>query len=103
MVRPCFIYIATNYTKSVLYTGVTNSLSRRGNEHQSGKGSEFTSRYQVKYLLYYESYDDCYDAICREKEIKGWVRMKKLDLIRSLNPEFKFIDWDTGVIVPGEQ
>ena len=64
----------------------------------TGKGSKFTAKYNVKHLVYFECYEDCYDAICREKEIKGWTRRKKLALIQSVNPGIYFIDWHDGLI-----
>jgi len=70
----------------VLYTGVTNNLARRINEHKRGLIPGFTSRYRVTRLMYFEEFADVRDAIAREKEIKGWVRMRKLRLIEERNP-----------------
>ncbi len=88
-----FVYILTNANKTVLYTGVTNDLERRLAEHRDPDSSEsvFTARYGVKYLLYYERYQRIIDAIVREKEIKGWRREKKVKLIESKNPYWKFL------------
>jgi putative endonuclease len=89
-----YIYIITNKTKTVLYTGVTNNLTRRLSEHADNivnKKKTFASRYNVQYLLYYEKFGWIQMAIAREKEIKGWRREKKIALIKSLNAEFEFL------------
>ena len=79
----------TNTHNTVLYTGVTNDLHRRVLEHRTGKGGLFTKKYNVTKLVYYESGDDINIAIFREKQIKAGSRQKKIDLINSLNPEWK--------------
>jgi putative endonuclease len=79
----------TNVHNTVLYTGVTNNLQRRVLEHRSGVGSEFTKKYNVKKLVYFECGDDINAAITREKQIKAGSRNKKIELINSLNPEWK--------------
>jgi len=71
----------------VLYIGVTNNLKKRVWQHQNGIGSGFVSRYKVKKLVYYEVFENIYEAIGREKILKGGSRQKKLDLINSINPE----------------
>jgi putative endonuclease len=78
----------------VLYTGVTNDLDRRLAEHKDGESIEsaFTKKYGVKYLLRYERFQRIMDAIAREKEIKGWRREKKIKLIESENPYWKFLN-----------
>ncbi len=86
---PYFVYILTNSYNTVLYTGVTNELIRRMNEHKNGIGSKFTSRYRVHKLVYVESTESVESAIGREKQIKGWSRAKKVSLIESVNPEWK--------------
>ena len=78
----------TNAHNTVLYTGITNDLQRRVQEHRTGKGSSFTKRYNVHKLVYFEVGDDVNVAIHREKQIKGGSRQKKLDLINSINPEW---------------
>jgi putative endonuclease len=78
----------TNYMGTTLYTGVTNDIARRVVEHREGKGGGFTSRYKVTRLIYVEETSDVVDAIQREKQIKGWDRKKKLDLIATLNPRW---------------
>ena len=88
------MYIVTNSNNTILYTGVTNNLKERIIEHYTGKESSrsFTTKYRCYYLLFYENFDYINNAIAREKEIKGWVRKKKLELIRSFNQEFKFLN-----------
>jgi len=84
-----YIYIMTNKWNNVLYTGITNDLKRRVFEHKNKIIKGFTERYNINKLVYYEIYDDVYNAIQREKQIKSWSRKKKIELIKSLNPEFK--------------
>jgi putative endonuclease len=84
-----YVYIMTNQYHNVLYTGVTNNLERRVNEHRSGKGSTFTTRYRLTRLVYFESGDDIKSAILREKQIKGGSRKNKIELITKLNPDWE--------------
>jgi putative endonuclease len=87
--RRCYcVYILTNRSKT-LYVGITNNLHRRGWEHKFGNGSQFCKHYQVDRLLYYESFDDVRCAIDREKRIKGWLRIKKIQLIVAVNPAWR--------------
>ena len=89
------VYITTNQHRTVLYTGVTNNLARRLQEHQADAvfhGAHFTGQNQAFYLIYSETFTDIRVAIAREKQIKGWRRSKKLDLIHSINPEMKFLN-----------
>ena len=79
----------TNSRHTVLYTGVTDDLPRRVEEHKSSTGSAFTKKYNVNKLVFYESGDDINIAIAREKQIKAGSRKKKIDLINSMNPEWK--------------
>jgi len=88
-VRQYCVYIMTNAHNTVLYTGVTNNLQRRVLEHQSGKGGVFTKKYNVHKLVYFEYGSDVNAAIFREKQIKAGSRQKKIDLIKSMNPEWK--------------
>ena len=88
-----FVYILTNYNKSVLYTGVTNDLKRRLFEHKSNQNyNSFTTKYKCYYLLYWERFQHIEHAIDREKEIKGWTRLKKENLIKELNPNLNFLN-----------
>lgn len=84
-----YVYIATNKSNRVLYTGVTNNLLRREYEHKEKLVESFTSRYNVNKLIYFEIFDSIADAITREKQIKGGSRLKKLQLIRKMNPDFE--------------
>ena len=86
--RPC-IYILTNKSNKVLYTGVTSDLFKRVTEHKDKAVRGFTSRYKVSKLVYYEEYNTMPEAIVREKQIKSGSRQKKLDLIKDMNPEWK--------------
>ncbi|NLK52768.1 MAG: GIY-YIG nuclease family protein [Syntrophomonadaceae bacterium] len=83
-----YVYIMTNYSNKVLYTGVTNNLERRVYEHRNKLISGFTEKYNVNKLIYYESTTDVKAAITREKQIKGWTRQKKINLIESMNPKW---------------
>jgi putative endonuclease len=84
-----YVYILTNVNNTVLYTGVTNNLKRRIFEHRQGYGSVFTKRYNIYKLVYYEYTQDVTSAIQREKQIKAGSRRKKIDLINSLNPDWR--------------
>jgi putative endonuclease len=83
-----YVYIMTNKNNTTLYTGVTNNLIRRLNEHKNGVGSKFTHRYNINKLVYYEITNDVESAIMREKQIKGGSRRKKIDLVNSINPDW---------------
>ena len=89
-----YVYIITNKNKTVLYTGFTNNLRRRLDEHQNplSPKSSFTGRYNVHFLLYYEKYGWADEGIAREKEIKGWSREKKENLINRQNPKWDFLN-----------
>jgi putative endonuclease len=81
-----YIYILTNKNNTVLYTGVTNDLVRRCNEHKIKLNKGFTSKYNVDKLIYYEVFEFIDLAIKREKQIKGYSRSKKDSLIDKVNP-----------------
>ncbi len=87
--RYYYVYIMANEYNTVLYTGMTNDLCRRVLEHKSGKGGDFTSKYHITKLVYYECGDDVNAAIFREKQIKAGTREKKIELIKSINPEWE--------------
>ena len=89
MGKQYFIYIMTNKWNRVLYTGVTNNLIRRAYEHKTVLLEGFTKKYHVNKLVYYEICDDIENAILREKQIKAGSRKKKIELIRSINTEWK--------------
>jgi putative endonuclease len=80
-----FVYVVTNRSKT-LYVGVTNNLMRRVREQKTGIGSGFTAKYKLDRLVYFERFEDVRNAIEREKRIKGWLRIKKIALIVSVNP-----------------
>jgi putative endonuclease len=82
-----YIYILSNQS-STLYTGVTNDLQRRMYEHKNKLIHGFTVIHNITRLIYYEITPDVNSAIVREKQIKGWTRQKKLNLIRTMNPTF---------------
>ncbi|MFT5901987.1 MAG: putative endonuclease, partial [Bacteroidia bacterium] len=89
-----FVYIITNKSKRVLYTGMSNSLTKRMSEHKEdalGAKRTFAGRYNCYYLLYWERFQYADKAYDREKEIKGWRRSKKIELIVSINPEWRFL------------
>ena len=89
-----WIYIVTNKNHSVLYIGVTNSLSRRTWEHREGNRAGFAADYRCKKLIYYEWYRDIRDAIARESQLKKWSRAKKVALINQLNPSWRDLGAD---------
>jgi len=84
-----YIYILTNVNHTVLYTGVTNDLERRCNEHKQKRIKGFTQKYNVDKLIYFEQFDFVDLAIAREKQIKGYTRVKKQVLINQFNKEWK--------------
>ena len=86
MKRQYYVYILTNRTKTVLYTGVTNNLRRRILEHKQGLVKGFTRKYRVHRLVYYEIEHNICEAIIREKRIKRWHRKWKMALIEKENP-----------------
>jgi putative endonuclease len=85
MTRTYWVYIMASRSR-VLYTGVTNDLGRRVNEHKQSLIAGFTQRYRITRLVHFEEYADVRDAIAREKQIKGWVRSRKIKLIEERNP-----------------
>jgi len=90
-----FVYIMANVART-LYVGVTNDLQRRVGEHREHRVPGFTSKYRLTMLVYYESTTDVRDAISREKQIKGWLREKKIALIESMNPAWRDLGHDLG-------
>jgi putative endonuclease len=83
-----YVYIMANKSRT-LYTGVTNNLEQRVYEHRHRMGSGFTTKYSIDRLVYFEVFSDVRDAIAREKQIKGWLRAKKIALIESVNPNWQ--------------
>jgi putative endonuclease len=90
MTKEYYVYIMTNKPRT-LHPGMTNNLIRRVYEHNNKLVKGFTSKYNIKYLVYYESTTNTYSSLQREKQIKGWVRAKKIALIESRNPEMKWV------------
>ena len=89
-----YVYIMTNKSKT-LYTGVTSDLIKRVYLHKNHLINGFTKKYNITKLVYYEITNDVNTAIKREKQIKGWLRKKKIALIESMNPNWKDLskDW----------
>jgi len=89
-----YVYIMTNKSRT-LYTGVTNNLERRVYEHKGKLIPGFTKQYNITQLAYYEETNDVQVALAREKQIKGWLRSKKIALIETMNPEWRdlSLDW----------
>lgn len=92
-----YVYILTNQTFTVLYTGVTNNLERRLQEHRNGVVEGFTRSYRVHHLVYFESTSDIRVPLERENQIKGWTRSKKSALIETLNPDWRdlSVEWSS--------
>jgi len=99
MDRTFYVYIMTNRSRVVLYTGVTNSLEVRMWFHAQAGAKSFTKRYKIDRLVYFEEYQDPNEALAREKEIKKWRREKKNALVEAFNPKWEdlrvqlTIDW----------
>lgn len=89
MNKEYYIYILSNNSNNVLYIGVTNNLMKRVYEHKSKLVKGFTEKYNVNKLIYFEEYKDIKEAIKREKQLKNWHRGWKLNLIKTMNPNFK--------------
>ncbi len=89
-----YVYIMTNKSKT-LYTGVTNNLVKRVFEHKHKVAPGFTAQYNISRLVYFEETPDVKAAITREKQIKGWLRAKKIALIETMNPTWNDLsaDW----------
>ena len=89
-----YVYILTNKIKTVLYTGVTNNLKERIHQHRNPLpfSKSFTKKYNCFYLIYFEHFFEIEDAIKREKQIKGWSRLKKENLINGFNPDWNFLN-----------
>jgi putative endonuclease len=79
----------TSNSLSAMYVGVTNDLGRRVTEHRSGKGSEVVKQYKITRLVYAEEFEKIEEAIGREDQLKGWKRIRKNELVRAVNPEWK--------------
>ncbi|MBI3287810.1 MAG: GIY-YIG nuclease family protein [Chloroflexi bacterium] len=93
MSKQYYVYIMTNRS-GTLYTGMTGDLRRRVWQHRQKVVKGFAQKYNITRLVYFESTDDVRYAIAREKQIKGWVRAKKIALIESLNPQWRDLSED---------
>ncbi len=91
--RQFYVYIMASRSRT-LYIGVTNDLVRRVYQHKQHQGAEFTTRYNITRLVYYETTQDVRSAIAREKQLKGWLRTRKMTLIETMNPAWE--DLSTG-------
>ncbi len=100
--RDYFVYILTNNSNDVLYVGVTNNLGRRLVEHKQHLVEGFTDEYNVTKLVYYERSGSVTDAIAREKQLKGWTRKKKFQLINSVNSELKDLSEEYSLLFEKE-
>ncbi len=89
MEKQYYVYIMTNKRNTVLYTGVTSDLRKRVYEHKAKLVSGFTKKYNVNKLVFYEVFNDIYNAIVREKQIKAGSRQKKIELINSMNSKWQ--------------
>lgn len=91
-----YVYITTNKNKTVLYIGVTSDLKARMYQHEQNAKpfahKSFAGKYNAYFLLYYEHFEWIEQAIAREKELKGWRRSKKEELINKQNPTWKFLN-----------
>ena len=101
MIRAYWVYILASRSR-VLYTGVTNDLARRVKEHKAGLTPSFSQRYRVTRLVYFEQFGYIRNAIAREKQIKRWVRARKLALIEAHNPTWADLaeNWFQQPITP---
>ena len=90
-----YVYILASLS-GTLYLGVTNNLASRVYDHREGLISSFTAKYKVNRLVYFETFQYVGNAIAREKELKGWLRAKKIKLIESVNPSWRDLsrDWE---------
>ena len=89
MSKKYFVYMMTNRKGGVLYTGITNNLARRVYEHKEKLTPGFTNKYNLTKLVFFEETVDVNAAIAREKQIKGWLRKKKIELIELQNPDWR--------------
>ena len=89
MSKQYYVYIMTNKSDAVLYTGVTNNLKRRVYEHKEKLINGFTTKYNINKLVYYEVFEAISNAISREKQIKSGSRQKKINLINNINKAWK--------------
>jgi putative endonuclease len=98
-----WVYIVASQT-GTLYVGMTNNIERRMREHKSGEVEGFASKYRCNRLVYWESFDEVQRAINREKQLKGWTRAKKIELLESMNPRWADLaeKWGAEMAFAGE-
>jgi len=89
MQKEYFVYILASRPNGALYTGVTNNVWRRIEEHKDGLASKHTSKYKIFNLVYFETFNQIEDAIAREKQLKKWKRAWKVELIEKMNPDWR--------------
>ena len=89
-----YVYILTNRNRTVLYIGITHDLKRRLHEHENHLLEGFSDKYNVTNLVYFETYHCPKEAIAREKQLKGWTRARKEELINRMNPKWQFLNRD---------
>jgi len=94
--RLFYVYMTTSSSRRALYTGVTNSIYNRHDQHVDSGDSSFVGRYRAFRLVYVEVFRDVRNAIAREKQIKGWTRARKEALVRSVNPQWRDLSADFG-------
>jgi len=94
MNKQFYVYILTNKTRTVLYTGVTKDLKRRVYEHKEKLTEGFTAKYNIDMLVYYEVAEDVRSAIIREKQIKDGSRASKIKLVHNMNPDWRDLYFD---------
>ncbi|MCJ7553100.1 MAG: GIY-YIG nuclease family protein [Ignavibacteriaceae bacterium] len=88
MIKQYYVYILANKRNGTIYIGVTNNLKRRVGEHKEDIIEDFTKKYRIHNLVYFESYNDIKDALTREKRLKKWNREWKIKLIEEMNPDW---------------
>ncbi|RKE98601.1 GIY-YIG nuclease family protein [Ichthyenterobacterium magnum] len=91
--KTSYVYILTNKYRTTFYIGVTTNLEKRLQEHHEEIASKFTKKYNTKDLVYFETFIDIEQAIAREKQLKNWHKEWKLNLIKTINPTLKTLDY----------
>ena len=94
--RRFYVYMTTSSSRRALYTGLTNSIYNRHDQHLNSDDRSFVGRYRAFRLVYVEAFQDVRNAIDREKQIKGWTRARKEALVRSANPQWRDLSADFG-------
>lgn len=100
--KPYYVYICASHSRT-LYVGMTNDLERRMREHRTKATKGFTSRYNVDRLIWWEVTGNVNAAIAREKQLKGYSRKKKVDLIEATNAGWNDLAVEMGLVVEGEE